>query len=59
MCYGMNCPYENRNGECRGERDWEKLDAACQEEDKTWCCCGGIELEEDEKCPVCGEGYDD
>ncbi len=22
-----------------------------------WTCCGGIELHEDEKCPICGEEY--
>lgn len=23
-----------------------------------WYCCGGIELQEDEKCPICGEGFE-
>jgi hypothetical protein len=22
-----------------------------------WTCCGGIELHEDDKCPICGEEY--
>ena len=25
----------------------------------TWTCCGGIELDVDEKCSICGEMYDD
>lgn len=24
----------------------------------TWTCCGGIELQKDEKCSVCGESYE-
>ena len=22
-----------------------------------WTCCGGIELHEDESCPICGDEY--
>lgn len=25
---------------------------------KIWTCCGGIELDETEKCPVCGDSYE-
>lgn len=26
---------------------------------KTWNCCGGVYLTMDQKCPICGEKYDD
>lgn len=28
-----------------------------EEREVIWTCCGGIELHEDERCPVCGEEY--
>lgn len=28
------------------------------EEKDTWVCCGGVELQEDEKCPTCGDRFE-
>ena len=37
------------------DREFEALTG---NENVTWTCCGGVILDQDEKCPVCGDRYD-
>ena len=44
-------------GQCRIELANEKIEPKIPTV-KIWTCCGGIDLDETEKCPVCGDGYE-
>lgn len=43
--------------ECTCTDDHPCKDCMKRYKSNIWTCCGGIELHEDDKCPICGEEY--